>query len=61
MWSSQRNLSSLINNVIANRKYDLFPILEEELNKNSSSFIDILKNVVSWFVRKEDINFFFQI
>ena len=40
MWSTQRNLSGLINNVLVNRKYDLFPVLEEELNKNVDHFCE---------------------
>ncbi len=47
MWSTQRNLSNLINSVLYNRKYDLFHVFEEELNKNFNNFVDILKNAVS--------------
>jgi hypothetical protein len=46
MWSTQRNLSNLINNVIANRKYDQYSVFEEELNKNFNNFLDILKYAV---------------
>lgn len=46
MWSTQRNLSGLINSVLVSRKYELFPVLEEELNKNVDTFVNILKNSV---------------
>lgn len=49
MWSSEKNLSNLINGVVIGKKYDLFATLQEELNKNFVNFLNILKDPVNRF------------
>lgn len=46
MRSVQKKLSFLINDVLIGKKYDHFVTLQEELNKNFSKFLDILKDAV---------------
>lgn len=46
MWSSERKLANLITNVIINKNWDQSPLLVDELNKNYTHFLDILKDPV---------------
>jgi fumarate reductase subunit C len=46
MWSKQKALNQLLTSVIVDKNFDLFPTLEEELNRNYDDFLDILRNPV---------------
>jgi hypothetical protein len=46
MWSFQKSLSKIINDVIINKKIELFPTFKENLNSNINSLLDILKDKV---------------
>jgi hypothetical protein len=49
MWSFQKSLSNIINDVVVNKKHDIFPMFKETLNSNMSSLLNILKDKVKIF------------
>lgn len=46
MWSAERALSSLITNVIINKKFEQFQVFQDEINNKYAHFLDILKDPV---------------
>ena len=46
MWSSQKSLSNLINDVIINKKFELKTTFQETLNNKLKSLLDVLKDKV---------------
>lgn len=51
MWSVERDLSNLITNVLIHKKFDLFPVLEDELNRRYKNYDELLKDTVSKFTK----------
>lgn len=46
MWSAERDLSSLITNVIFNKKFEQFQLFHDEISNKYAHFLDILKDPV---------------
>lgn len=52
MWSAQKNISSILNSIFVEQKYELYPDFKNELKKNFENFF---KNKVIYMFNSQKI------